>query len=215
MNPYAILTEVYKIYEQDSTIPDTTADDFTIRLSYLNRSIGKWENQPGVEWKVLYEQATGVTDNNGQATLPVDFKKPDSVLIIGNQIYQYLRPTRFDLEVSKNTGLYYYTVVGSKGAFTLKTQPANPGVAYSLDYKKYAFRSVTGMETQDIDMDNPEFAIQDVLAQIYDQDLNTDLAMRCYSNAGTAMNSMLVDNEASPHNSPQTLQDEDFLGFGN
>lgn len=209
------LKEVYKIYEQASTAPDTTSDDFAIRMAYANNSISKWENEIGMDWRELYVPSyTGTLDATGSANMPANFKAPLSFLQIGNTKYSYVPPERFD-EMQFENRSYFFTVMGSVGSFVIKTQPAKANAAFSIDYKKYATTFVTGAETTPIDMSDPYFLINDVLAQIYEQDTNFNMVSIKMQTAGAKLDSMKLVNEKTPFNNPNSLPDDDFQGFGN
>ena len=214
MQPLEVLSAVYVIYEQSSAAPDPTSDDFAIRLSYLNRGISKWENETGVDWKELFVPQYSLSlDANGTVTLPSNFKKPASYLVVGSNRYYYVNPERFE-EMVLQQGQYYYTITGIKGAFLLKTTPAAASQTATLDYYKYAWQSIIGQEAQNIEMSNPEFLIHDVLGQIYLQDQNMLQAQVEIQVGAGLMDAMIVDNMTNVPNNPLQETDDDFQGFG-
>ena len=64
-------------------------------------------------------------------------------------------------------------------------------------------------------MSDPHFLINDVLAQIYEQDNNFNMVSIKMQTAGAKMEAMKIANEKTPYNNPNALPDDDFQGFGN
>lgn len=210
------LKSIYKRFEKSSDEPDTTSEDFIVRLEYCNASIEKWENELGIKWKELYGNLSGTLVNgvcNNQTTL-ADFKEPAGFLKIGNDKYQYVRPEMVEKEQRNNASKKIYTVTGSKGSFSINVYPVVDG-SFTLDYRKYATFYSTGEETTPIQMSDPSFIIHDVLAQLYLDDDNGTQANVEIQVAGAKMEAMKLNNEVDPFNNNNNFpSDDNFDGFG-
>ena len=206
------LTSVYTIYEQSSDAPDTTSDDWKIRVAYANDSVGKWETEKGMDWKELYVTLSANLAANGTYTLPDAFKRPVGNLIIGTDQYVYARPERYPEDVL--SGKRVYTITGKKKGFLLKTSPVPTSLAFTLDYKKYADTFTTGTEAGELEMSDESFLIHDVLMQIYLQDNNSALASVYMQLAAQDLDGMKLENERTTFNNPDTFPDDKFPGFG-
>ena len=213
------LVSIYKRFEKTDEAPDTSGEDYIVRMEYVNAAIDKWENELGIQWKELFSTlsqtlVSGVYDDNtGTGTLQY-FKRPAGYLWIGEDKYQYVRPERVEKEVEMNAGKKIYTVTGSKGTYAIHVYPSTSG-AFTLNYVKRAQKYSTGVETEEIEMSDPEFCIYDVLAQLYLEDDNTTQASVVQQVAGAKMDAMKLENERDPFNNNNNFPDDDFDGFGN
>jgi hypothetical protein len=209
------LKEIYKRFEKSIDEPDNDSEDYIVRLSYANKAIRQWENELGMNWKELYGTLSGTLVNgvcNDQTTLAT-FKSPEGYLRIGSDRYTYVRPERVERETTLYPSKKVYTVTGSKGSKSINVYPAISADFY-LDYKKYATTYVTGEETTEIEMSNPEFLISFVIAMLYLDDDNSAQAGVEMQSATGAMESMKLDNEKIPFFQEQ-VEDDNFQGFGN
>ena len=211
------LTSIYKRFEKSSDTPDPLTEDYIVRLEYVNASIDKWQNEQGIEWKELFGEITGTLTAgmfNNQTTL-ADFKKPSGQLRVGTDKYEYIRPEGFLDEQERNPSRKIYTVMGSRGQYTIKVFPVVDG-SFTLPYRKYATKYTTGTEnTPHIQMSDPEFIIHDVLAQLYLDDDNGTQANVEIQISGAKMEAMRLANETEPFNNDNKIpEDDDFVGFG-
>lgn len=209
------MKSVYKRFEKSTDDPDTTSEDYLVRLDYANRAIRQWENEQGVDWKELSGTLSGTLVNgicNNQTTL-ANFKSPLGFLRIGTDRYIYVRPERVERETTLYPSKKIYTVTGSKGSKSINAYPA-VSADFTLDYKKYATTYTTGEETTEIEMSNPEFLISFVVAMLYMDDDNSSQAQVEMQSATGAMDGMKLDNEKLPFWQDQD-ENDNFSGFGN
>lgn len=211
------MEEIYLDFEKSSDAPDTTSEDYLVRLRFVRKSIEKWENEQGIEWKELYGTlsqtlTSGVyNDNTGAGTLE-DFKRPAGHLKIGEDKYEYVRPERVEVEQRLNESKKIYTVTGSKGSFSINVYPVVTD-SFTLNYRKDATKYYTGAESTPIEMSDPSFIIHDVLAQLYLDDDNGTQANVEIQIAAAKMDAMRLANETQPF-SKNDFPDDDFDGFG-
>ena len=213
-----LITSIYKRFEKSSDTPDSLTEDYIVRLEYVNDAIGKWENEQGITWKELFKTMTGTITNgvcNDNAVTLADFKRPANSLFIGADEYHYIRPANFIEEQTNNPSRKIFTVLGAKGSFEISVFPVVSGT-FSMGYVKEAYKYTTGTETTpEIEMSDPEFIINDVLAQLYLDDDNGTQANVKIQVAGAKMDSMKLNNEIDPFNNNNNFpQDDNFDGFG-
>lgn len=212
------MREVYYRFEKSPDEPDNTSEDYIVRLSYANRAIRQWEHEEGMDWKELYQTITGTLVNgvcSDNVTALASFKRPSGLLRIGSDRYSYVRPERVEREVTMYPSKKIYTVTGSKGSYAVNVYPAVSGT-FSLDIQKNATTYSTGEETTEIEMSNPEFLIQFVVAMLYLDDNNSSQAGVEMQSATGAMEAMKLNNEKTPfYTESGEGEDDEFLGFGN
>jgi hypothetical protein len=213
-----LMTSIYKRFEKSSDTPDSSSEDYIVRLEFVNDAISKWENEIGITWKELYKTMSGtlvdgVCDDNVVTLL--DFKRPAGSLFIGSDEYNYVRPENIQKVIDLTPSKKIYTVIGAKGSFEIDVYPVVSGT-FSMGYIKEAYKYTSGTETTpEIEMSNHEFIINDVLAQLYLDDDNGTQANVKIQIASAKMDAMKLNNEIDPFNNNNNFtQDDDFDGFG-
>lgn len=214
-----LMEDLYYDFEKSADTPDKTSEDYLVRLRYVRKAIQNWANEQGIEWKELYGTLSqtltaGVyNDNAGTGTLE-NFKRPAGFLRVGEDKYEYVRPEQVEKEVRENVAKKIYTVTGSKGTFSINVYPVVSG-AFTLDYRKEPTLYYTGSETTEIEMSDPEFIIEFVLAQLYLDDNNSNQATVEMQIATAKMDSMKLHNETVPFYQNGTIPtDSDAISFG-
>lgn len=208
------ITRVYKLYEKSVDAVDTDSEDFLVRLEYGNNSINKWEEEPGIEWSELYALLSKTLTAGVYATEAADkFARPLGYLIIGTDKYDYVRPEAVHLELLNNPSRKFFYVLGARGAKTINVNPAISG-AFTVPYRKYATTFITGLEATEIEMSDPGFLVNDVLAQLYLDDDNTTEASVKNQTAQQKMEGMKLKNEIPPFWQSNAITNADTTAFG-
>jgi len=209
-----VMASIYRRFEKSSDEPDTTSEDFIVRLDYVNRAIRQWENEMGMDWKELYRTLSGTLTSGVLTGSTIDaLKSPSGFVRIGTDRYEYVRPERVEREVSLYSSKKIYTITGAKEAKSINVYPVVSDDFY-LDYQKYATIYSTGEETGEIEMSNPEFIIQFVCAQLYLDDANNTQAGVEMQGATDAMNSMKLNNEKLPFWQEDNQGSNEGINFG-
>lgn len=221
-----ILQEIHKLYEKNTSYPDSSSDDYLLRLSYCNAAIDAWENEKGIVWQTLFTEASGTTSNNvSQYNAPSDFIYPSDYLTIedaaGNKtFYEFCRPEKVAASKQSDPDKHIYWITGGPGAFKINIYPtpttANgvAGLTYRLPYFKKATKYSTGSETTEPEMMDHYFIIYWALTQLYLDDENTTQANVVIQIAQDKLANMRIKNEAVPFLQPQGMDDIQFDGFG-
>lgn len=210
------MEEIYLDFEKSIDAPDKTSEDYLVRLRFVRKSIEKWANEMGVEWRELYGTITDTMTSgvfNDQNVLS-DFVRPAGFLRIGSDKYEYVRPEKVEEEQRLYPTKKIYTVTGSLGTFSINAYPSITGT-FSLDYRKLPTLFYTGNETTHIQMSDPTFIIHEVLAQLYLDDDNSTQASVELQVASAKLDAMKLQNELKPFNHGNTYGDVEFQGFGN
>ena len=209
-----VMASIYRRFEKSSDEPDTTSEDFIVRLDYVNRAIRQWENEMGMDWKELYRTLSGTLTSGVLTGSTIDaLKSPSGFVRIGTDRYEYVRPERVEREVSLYPSKKIYTITGAKESKSINVYPVVSDDFY-LDYQKYATIYSTGEETGEIEMSNPEFIIQFVCAQLYLDDANNTQAGVEMQGATDAMNSMKLNNEKLPFWQEDNQGSNEGINFG-
>lgn len=197
-----LMSDLYLDFEKSVDTPDKTSEDYLVRLRYVRKAIKNWENEKGIDWKELFGTisqtlSAGVYNNNTGAGTLESFKRAAGFLRVGTDKYDYVRPEQVEKEVRENISKKIYTVTGSKGTFAINVYPSISG-AFTLNYRKAATLFYTGNETTEIEMSDPEFILEFVLAQLYLDDSNQAQATVEMQIASEKMEAMQLANETVP-----------------
>ena len=212
-----LMEDLYFEFEKSADTPDKDSEDYKVRLRYVRKAIRNWENEEGIEWKELFGTISGTlasgiyNDNSGANTLE-NFKRPAGFLKIGEDKYEYVRPEALEKEVRENPSKKIYSVLGSKGTYSIQVYPVI-SADFTLNYRKEATVFTTGSEVTHIEMSDPEFIISYVLAQLYLDDQNSQQATVEMQIASSKMDAMKLANETQPFFQDNTVP-SDTIQFG-
>lgn len=214
MTPQDILHDVHREYEGGSTdYPESTSEDFLLRLSYLNAGITAWESEAfdGTVWGELVSEYPGTGAGTGSDDLPGDFltllryRGEDGTfaaeLFSGGSVYFELTPAQ-GVRASKLGMGNFFWISGGK----IRSNPAIAG-AFTLPYLRKATRFDTGEETTDVEMGIPRFLVDFILSRLYLKDRNSMGFQAAQQAAVESMRLMKARNNHEP-----AL--EDSFGFG-
>ena len=169
-----VLNPVHVRYEKNTDYPETTSEDFLVRLGYANDGITEWEKEvkKGVFWPALKEDASILAAGSGSDPDPADFLAfipEESVSVISDGTNEWR-------EVSMRTGNRLFqqdmssAYVFWREAGNIRTLPAISGTI-EFPYLRKMTRFVTGAETTELDC-SAEFLQEYVLARLYEDDKN-------------------------------------------
>lgn len=170
MTPAEVLQKVHVRYEKNTDYPTAGSEDHTVRLAFLDDSISVWEKEvkEGVVWDSLKASASIVTDD-----LPADFY--DFLRAEGQPAYikqgsaEYSEVTLEDGNKFLQAGKTPYVFWAENGK--LKSLPTMSGTI-EFPYIRKATRFPLGTENTQLDMENPTFSQEYILAQLYLDDGN-------------------------------------------
>jgi hypothetical protein len=205
-----ILNTIHTIYEQDIAFPDITSEDYAIRLTYLNQAIKTWESElfNGFLWNELF--VTSVLPFN--TTTINNFLFPEK-LYVGNTKYDYVLPHNAVEKINNNTNENIYYVTGGSNNKIINIYPVLSSGNYTISYYKEATLFNSGNIGNHIEMANPNFTIQYVLAQLYASDGDQALSRQSMDMATQYLTQMKTGFDALPFGDYSNIED-DNIGFG-
>lgn len=162
-----ILNTIHTLYENNVDFPNNTDEDYLTRLAYLNQGIQSWQNEVlnGFLWSELFTTST----QPYTSTTIADFLYPER-LYINNKEYKYIHPYEAVEKVAKNVKEDFYWITGGANNKVINIFPVLTAGDYTISYYKLATLFTGANIGNHIEMQNPNYAIKYVLAQLYASD---------------------------------------------
>lgn len=161
------------LISNDSDTPDNTDDEWTVRLSLINQSIGKWETQD-VLWRELwttYTHAATIADSDDDyVTTITDMRFPGGyVKLTLNGVVNYVQvisPEEYQTYAG-SARVVYFTGNNADGwtlnlGWTPATSDGTVGATISFPYYKTATRLSATTDISEVP--DPNFIVYDVAA---------------------------------------------------
>lgn len=180
--------ELHRLFEGDTSTPDTTDDEYTYRRSLINRAIHHWENVDAIWWRELWTTTTGTT-------VPTDFRFPGGFIRVTNtstERYPLLKPEDDQL-VNDSSGKYAYFTGNASAGNVLNFNPSTPSGTITWDYYKRATELVGA--TDKMEMSNPDFALYYALSELYDNQRDLERAQNALVKAEGYLQDMQIRND--------------------
>ena len=215
-----IQTSIALDFDQASTAPDTTTDDYARRKLLINRSEKKWKNALNGRWDSLRTTATlSITGGTSYVALPTDFTPNGLVVAKGGQVLlngSYAPIVKFqDVPSYTSSDLLCYITGDDANGYRLNFQPT-PTSSSTLDityYSKYIAQTSggTGLEKLTSGTDytkcpDSDFIVLDVVAQLLKSDGEANLGQDYQSQANDLLNQMIAQNNAGNIGVPNEIQ---------
>lgn len=207
--------------EGDTDTPGSSDDDYKLRTALINRFITDWENTRGVLWNELWDTDDSNTVSTGTTTYgaPTDFKFPGGyVRLVDSDGNTELIPVDKPEQVQRYTSEQrraYFTGNPSNGyTLNLLWTPTSKdnGKTIKYDYYKYATKLETG--TDEIEMSNPMFVIDSVIAEVRQIEFRLDAYQIHASRAQSHLQQMIESNDLDGHYQMQGVEDIVDIEFG-
>ena len=191
-----LLNKVHLRFEKNTDYPDTSEEDYIVRLGYADDGITMWEKETreGVLWRDLKSVASIPASGTGSNPEPTDFlafiRQEDGPAVISDG-------TREWTEVSMNKGNRIKQQNASPYVFyreagNIITLPALSGTM-QFPYLRKATRYPLGTETTPIEIDDEMFLQEYVLAMLYLDDDNLSQYQSHMNNAKDILVGMKYD----------------------
>jgi hypothetical protein len=208
MTGQELLDIIHKRQEQDIEVPATTEEDTLLRINLINQAIINWENKvfTGSLWPALY---ASVTQNI--ATPVSNFLYPES-LYLGSNRYKYVQAWESGQIIAETTGDKVYWITGGANNKVINVYPASVATATINYYKKATLYSESNLSSH-IEMDNPNYAIEYVLSQLYAADGDFQNYNICNDRADEAMEAMVAGLDSIPAGESINIPDNN-IGLG-
>lgn len=212
MDFQSIFSEYYTQLRGDSDIPDSTDDEWKIAIQLCNQSIRRWDRIDGILWNELFALlsdaddgdttvVTGITDYE----VPTNFRKPGGwVMYIdssGNTVKRLKVVQPYETQLYTDTSDWAYFSGDPNNGFTLHVNPA-PTTAESgltlqyMYYKKPTYLTTSETGTTLLEMNDPNFVVQDMLASRFRSTRVWPAYQTARKDADQSLSNMINDNAA-------------------
>lgn len=201
-----IQTAIALDFDQASTAPDPTTDDYARRTLLINRAEKKWKNALGGRWDVLRSTAT-LSVSSGSVALPDDFTPnglvaPKGGFLLANGAYYPIVKFQ-DLGNYLTSDLACYITGDDTNGYYLNFQPT-PSSSFSLSityFSKYIAQTSggSGQEklssgTDETKCPDPDYIVLEVVAQLLKADGEAQLGEDYAKQSNDLLQQMLAQN---------------------
>ena len=214
---------IHTLVDNDPDTPETTDDEWEVRLNLINQAIGKWESQD-VFWDELWSTYTGTTIAAGTTSYSLagltNMKKPGGFLTLTlngqTQEVSFISPEELQAYsgevraayITGNNSAGYTLVLG----WTPATGDGTVGATFGFPYYKFAtrFNSVS-LATDKPEMSDPNYIVYDVAAAKSLMESKNNQFSIYSTEAGSSLDRMKVMNEVTAPYSAGFMEDVDFI----
>lgn len=169
-----VLQKVHVRYEKNTDYPESSSEDFIVRLAYGDDGINEWEKEAknGVPWPELKEDESKAATGNGSDPLPSDFlefiRSDEKPAVIKSGDTQWKEVSMQEGNRMKQDG-YSPNVFWVEGS-NIITLPAITGTI-EFPYLRKMTRYPLGTESDPVECDD-KYLQEYILAQLYLDDKN-------------------------------------------
>lgn len=213
---------VHVLYQGDIDYPGVSDGEYTQRTQLLKYAIGLWASEEGILWNELWKLSTPITAD-GSASYSVtdtDIKFIGGFVRVvdGNgqsTYYEVVTPDRFELFRNAAEKVCMFTGNKRDGrTLTFNSAPTSGSIYFP--YYKEPFIPTSAAHV--IEMNDPEFAVQVVLAKLHEDDGDGDRATIALQLAQQKLKAMRTLNMMTPPWQDGSVPDRDYAigvkGFG-
>ena len=225
--PYSLddlQTRIHTLVENDNDTPETTDDEWEIRLNLINQSIGKWEAED-VFWDELWTTYTHGSTVSTATTYSLssltDFKFAGGSLQLvlnGQTSYvEIISPEQSQIDYDRKV---VWLTGNNKDGWTLNLgwTPADGdgtyGATIKLPYYKYATRFTSdSLTTAKPEMSDPNYIVYDVAAAKSLMESRNNQFSIYNTEALVRLDKMKQMNEAKAHYQNSKVEDTDSIAY--
>lgn len=191
-----IQQKIASIADQSTTAP-TDADEYALRLSFINRAIEEWNN--AYDWenlrKIQYLSIAGVSQ--GSISLPADFRKMAAFpttwstgVITGDQWSQINPDTIGNYSASDK----YFYILGNRGAgYTMIWNPMTLASGASIQIQYFAYATSLASPADNVVIDNTNYVVDRAIAHVFQ--MRNDQRYRLYEQSARDELLRAIDNQ--------------------
>lgn len=217
-------------YDQSSTAPDTSTDDYARRTLLINRAEKKWKNTIGGRWNNLRKTST-LSISTGSTVLPVDFTPNGLVIPKGG--YLLANGANYPIVKFEDLGNYNTSdlacfITGDEvNGYYLNLQPT-PTSSFSLAityYSKYIAQTALGVgalkltsATDETKCPDSDYLVLETVAQLMKTDGEAQLGIDYEKQANELLQQMIAQNNMGnlgiPSEIPVSNDLNDYAAIG-
>lgn len=166
-----ILSQIASSVNQESTAPVAGSSEFSLWMSYLNRSQDEYDQ--AVDWeksrKYFYPGITGAS--LASISLPDDFRKIAGPIKLFSSDRD--TPIEYNYMVNENESMYdkldkFFTLTGNNtNGYTAVMNPKTLPSGASVQIQYFSYSTSLATTTQYVPMSDPQFAVERTIAYIF------------------------------------------------
>lgn len=216
-------TRIHTLVENDSDTPESTDDEYTIRLNLINQSIGKWETEDTL-WDELwttYTHGSTVSTSTTYTLTFTDFRfAGGAVQLVLNGATTYVEvisPEQSQIQLDRR--VVWFTGNNKDGwTLNLGWTPASGdgtyGATIKIPYYKYATRFTSASaSTAKPEMSDPNYIVYDVAAAKSLMESRNNQFSIYNTEALIRLDKMKTINELGPHYQNGQVEDNDSIAY--
>lgn len=160
-----ITTQISSTVNQEATPPLVGSAEYTLWLSYLNRSLDEWANSH--DWEelriILQTSTTGVSQ--ATVTMPLNFRRIAAPPIVDGDRIEEVDDETVPYKLAEEA---YFRVMGNPASrFSLVFNPVlSSGASIVVEY--YSFPSYLASTTDVSQISDPQFLVDRTIAYIFE-----------------------------------------------
>lgn len=188
-----ILQKVHVRFEKNTDYPDATSEDGVVRVAYADDAISMWEKEAreGKYWQPLIAQASIVSGGLGTDPNEADFlefmraEDTEAIISDGSREWSEVSPEEGNLQAQNGQNNYIFWLESGN----IRTLPAISGTI-TFPYVRKATRYPLGTEVTALEIEDPMFIQEYVLAMLYLDDGNLNQYNTHMNNAVDILDTM-------------------------
>lgn len=227
----AIFEAYYQLFRGESTVPDSTDDEYIMGLTFANRALGRWANYDATYWKELWTSlqnstqvspvlVTTITAGTSTYTAPTDMREPGGMVKVkdsdGKTVQQFHIIDPQEVQFKPDEGTYAYFTGNSTTGFVLHLNPSPDsslnGLKIDYNYYKTPVQYTTGTSKSEIA--NPWFIVHDMLSTRFQIERNYGGYQVAKRDAEEFLKNMHQDNNSGSWDNPWSVPDRSGSSFG-
>jgi len=208
------LQKIQRAYEQNVDYPESSEDDYLLRVGLIGDAIESWGTTENINWRELYTTlsaaATGdkvTTSGDAILDMPTDFVRLATSVTINGIKYTYVKPEKVKYTIDNATESTFCYITGTPTAYKLNVYPTPTASSLTVEYMYYKqpTRPTTGTDV--LPMSMPDYAVYMTLARLYEGDTRNDMVTFNEAKAKGVLDQMIIANELPPANEPLLMGD--------
>lgn len=215
------LQTIHILLEKTTDYPESTEEDYIVRLALLNGAVRKWETEEGMLWNELFVSLADAGDGDtetesgvGEYDAPSDFRFPVGMLRLSDgttsSYFNLVPPSNVQTRDNDTTSSFWYVTGNASTGYSVHIRQV-PTATSTINYEYYKSASNLTTGTDVLEMSDPDFAVYWVLSELISED-DPNLAQKYYEIASSKMRAMKIKNlMAAPWQTNRI--DDYFQGF--
>lgn len=218
--------KIQVLYDNDTTTPDSSDDDFKTRTALINTAIDVWQKEE--QWRELLKSSDDLTvpivtiAGTKAYDLPVDFDKIAGFIRLSDgTTYKYIPqkdPASSQLYDNTPAENFYYIMGNPRDGYQaiLHPTPSTNGQVLKFEYYKKPTHLVG--ETDISEIPDPMFLVYFALSKLFDSDGASLKSQKAFLEMTSRLDNMVQQNMLQGWFQSTEIDDVDFLngvrGFG-